>query len=242
MKTIHRTHRRAITMLELLTVVSIVSVLAAISVPNFLEAQVRSKVSRTHVDMAAVTLAMRAYRADHGTFPPLPEPLEQSLQLLATLPPGQTSTQTLLVDPSQHDRRTELLFGYQTHLTTPVAYLGAIPVDTFVSRQNNWAPVPPRTVPHMPLGLMHLTTVPGTVRTAAYGFEPGIITWSSGPALQIKSWNLANGGWLPYDPTNGTVSGGILVQLDGRPPMQTPAMADTDPPPPPSRYGNDFFM
>jgi len=41
----------AFTLIELLIVVAIIAILSAIAVPNFLEAQTRSKVSRTQADM-----------------------------------------------------------------------------------------------------------------------------------------------------------------------------------------------
>ena len=61
---------RAFTMIELLNVVAVIAILAAIAVPNFLEAQVRSKIARTRQDMAVVQAALRAYGAQYDAFPP----------------------------------------------------------------------------------------------------------------------------------------------------------------------------
>jgi type II secretion system protein G len=61
--------RKGFTLIELLIVVAIIAILAAIAVPNFLEAQVRSKVSRVYTDQRTVTVALEAYRVDANHYP-----------------------------------------------------------------------------------------------------------------------------------------------------------------------------
>lgn len=61
--------RRAFTLIELLIVVAIIAILAAIAVPNFLEAQIRAKVTRSKTDMRTIALALEAYHVDNNRYP-----------------------------------------------------------------------------------------------------------------------------------------------------------------------------
>lgn len=62
--------RRAFTLIELLIVVAIIAILAAIAVPNFLEAQTRAKVSRVKSDLRTITTAIQSYAVDNNAYPP----------------------------------------------------------------------------------------------------------------------------------------------------------------------------
>jgi len=96
--------RSAFTLIELLIVVAIIAILAMIAVPNFLEAQVRSKVARVRNEMRSVAVALEAYRSDQMAYPPY------------FLSP------TIRVQPTSARLRP---------LTTPVSYISSIPLDVF---------------------------------------------------------------------------------------------------------------
>jgi type II secretion system protein G len=64
-----RKNTLAFTLIELLIVVAIIAILAAIAVPNFLEAQTRSKVSRVKSDLRSLATAIESYAVDYGNVP-----------------------------------------------------------------------------------------------------------------------------------------------------------------------------
>lgn len=92
------------TLIELLIVVAIIGILAAIAVPNFLNAQIRAKISRAETDMRSLVTATQAYQIDNNSFP-----------LDATDTRGRGADQ-----------------GYcPLVLTSPIAYIATIPPDVF---------------------------------------------------------------------------------------------------------------
>lgn len=82
--------KKGFTLIELLIVVAIIAILAAIAVPNFLEAQVRSKVSRSYADMRSIATALESYFVDSNHYP-WPYPW-QTMGLNATNIPNELST------------------------------------------------------------------------------------------------------------------------------------------------------
>jgi prepilin-type N-terminal cleavage/methylation domain-containing protein len=91
---------KGFTLIELLIVVAIIAILAAIAVPNFLEAQVRAKVARVKSDQRTLATAVESYFVDHGSYPPNHNgPAQQTQGAAAGLNPRSFITMTVLSTP-----------------------------------------------------------------------------------------------------------------------------------------------
>jgi prepilin-type N-terminal cleavage/methylation domain-containing protein len=120
--------RRGFTLIELLIVVAIIAILAAIAVPNFLEAQTRAKVSRVKADMRTCATAIESYTVDWNE-----EPigyLEYQRWLEQTYPPAPIPASQWYNGLGTQNGQIHIW----SRMTTPIAYISSPPVDPFVEK------------------------------------------------------------------------------------------------------------
>jgi len=68
MKKMIRKGQKGFTLIELMIVVAIIGILAAIAIPNFLRFQLKSKTSEGKVNLAAIRTAEESYLAEFGRY------------------------------------------------------------------------------------------------------------------------------------------------------------------------------
>jgi len=181
------------TLIELLIVIAIILILIAIALPNFLEAQVRAKLTRVEGDLRALATALESYYTDYNQYPADGDDIDP-------------------FNPANFDVLARL-----TAITTPIEYIRPVPLDPFHAERTGFSgeellfPEPP------PFVYSYNTT--GSYRGGGgqppHGGKPdnyGIT--SLGPNMEFDS--VVEQAPLAYSPTNGTKSRGDILRLGGR--------------------------
>lgn len=198
--------RHGFTLIELLIVVAIIAILAAIAVPNFLEAQTRSKVSKVRSDMRSLSVALESYKIDYNYYP---------LNRYTFFDGGAANP--------QHLRWGQTMYSTGWRLTTPVAYVSSI--EAFKS------PFGTTVFDHFPDGSWTAKKDTYWYVAGDRATSPMFNTYVNSPisamypdATEATMWMLVDAGperrlayetgvSLPYDPTNGTVSTGDIYRF-----------------------------
>lgn len=197
------------TLIELLIVVAIIAILAAIAVPNFLEAQTRAKISRNKADMRALVTATETYHVDYSKYP-IPSKAD-----------GSYMGDPVTASDDWFETKTAI------SLTTPIAYISSRFGDVFAKRGSDEA----QNFHYMSMTYLDIrqnnnpshnwkavfrnyyrelkgTTPPSIIQYFYLGFGPdkkhNINAPHSGP---VEEEHEHSAGAI-YDPTNGTVSSG----------------------------------
>lgn len=186
------------TLIELLIVVAIIAILAAIAVPNFLEAMARSKVGRELSDMRVIAIGLENYQIDHGTYPPHGEILN-----------GNTDPSDPIF-PAVNAGLGTIEF-VSPLLTTPVAYIKAFPEDPFLAaRETEMLRSYGYIQSEQMRDILAGKGIPFLAQQAAkiidtHGYWR---IYAAGPDRDKGDAKES----VPYDPTNGTISNGDIIR------------------------------
>ncbi len=191
--------KKGFTLIELLIVVAIIGILAAIAVPNFLNAQLRAKIARCKSDLRSIGMAQEQYFLDNNEYPP-----NHRLIMLST-PVAYLNAVPTDVFPPPHEKNSRqpesiVQWTWYRYFSTPQG----IPTNGTTVCHDYWAYFPPFLMRSEAVSRSNQMGCPSRWYVKSFGPNAG---------MQGLWQGAANGDdfTLRYDPSNGLVSIGDIA-------------------------------
>jgi prepilin-type N-terminal cleavage/methylation domain-containing protein len=206
--------KKGFTLIELLIVVAIIAILAAIAVPNFMEAQIRARVSRVKTDLRTVAVGIEAFQVDYNVYPVCLSGGKGNINDGLEHAQGSNIDLRVTFADLKHSKIGKRNFT----LTTPVSYLQTIPSDSFADTNNGnfgYANL-------NELGWLIWSYGPNSDEMEGSEIDHALKnceTWSATKWRQCTTYNPGKSNptpelqWITYDPTNGSVSAGDIWKM-----------------------------
>jgi prepilin-type N-terminal cleavage/methylation domain-containing protein len=218
---------QAYTLLELITVIVMISILAAIAVPNFLHYQIRAKRAKAIADLAITSSALEYYFCDFTAYPP--NILDfKNVHKITDISSATIFLKGLkfnlkgnILNPEKEDskfythHRISAINSVTLHrLTTPVSYIRKEYNDPFFNDKiiegvymdaYNMALYSKHPYRYINYEEIHEEGITLKGRNISY------LLWSTGPD-KTSLFNFHNPETIiDYDPTNGMISHGDII-------------------------------